>query len=123
MSLRLVAPAILAAFAALPLHADPVDPLNELLDRIGLAEIVRIMRAEGLAYGEDMAADLLPGGANAAWEQAVSTIYDTEAMSRDGAGRIRRELRLCRSRRRFWRISAARTGKASLRWNWRPGAR
>ncbi|MDO6585537.1 DUF2059 domain-containing protein [Salipiger sp. 1_MG-2023] len=81
MSLRLVAPAIVAAFVALPLRADPVDPLNELLDRIGLSEIVQIMRAEGLAYGSEMAADLLPGGANAAWNQAVSMIYDTEVMS------------------------------------------
>lgn len=82
MILRLAAlPALFAAGLCTPLHADPVEPVPALLNRLGLAEIVQIMREEGLAYGREMAADLMPGGAGGAWSDVVGTIYDTDAMA------------------------------------------
>ncbi|EIE50551.1 hypothetical protein C357_13415 [Citreicella sp. 357] len=81
MHLRLVAPALLAAFAPTSLPADPLEPVGALLEGLGLSEIVQIMREEGIAYGREMGVDLLPGGVSPAWDAAVRTIYDTDAMA------------------------------------------
>ena len=56
------------------------DQSDAMLDALGMPEIVRIMRDEGIAYGGEMALDLVPGGNTAAWQRAVSDIYDVEAM-------------------------------------------
>lgn len=79
MVLRIAA-CILSVTLSLPAAADPADPTEALLDSLGLPAIVQIMREEGLDYGREMAVDLIPGGATPRWQEAVSAIYDTDAM-------------------------------------------
>ena len=52
-----------------------------LMDVMGLPEIVVIMREEGLLYGADLGADMLPGGGGASWRGLVSRIYDSARMT------------------------------------------
>ena len=81
MDLRLAAPALFAALMPGGLWAEPSDSADALLDGIGLSRIVEIMREEGIAYGQEMAGNLVPGGPNASWETALRTIYDADAMA------------------------------------------
>ena len=62
-----------ALLGAGPAAAAPVD---DLMQALRLPEIIEIMREEGLAYGDDLAADLIPGGADAAWRATVARLYD-----------------------------------------------
>ncbi|EPX78407.1 DUF2059 domain-containing protein [Salipiger mucosus] len=80
MHLRLAA--CLAACLAAATLSGPVaaDPTDDLLDALGLAEIVEIMREEGIDYGGEMAGDLMPGNSASGWDSDVERIYDTEAM-------------------------------------------
>ncbi len=79
MALRFVA-CLLSATLASPVIADPARPADALLDRLGLPEIVQIMREEGIGSGTEMARDLIPGGATQGWQASVARIYDTDAM-------------------------------------------
>lgn len=63
-------------FAA-PLRADPVD---ELLEALQIEPMINVMRTEGLAYGEDLGKDMLPGGGSEIWSDLVSEIYQAERM-------------------------------------------
>ena len=67
----------MALTIAPPSWAAPVD---DLIDALGVPQMIELMRVEGLEYGEDLANDLLPGGSDAAWKATVSEIYDTERM-------------------------------------------
>lgn len=53
-----------------------------LLEALQLPRVVEVMRAEGLAQGEELAADLLPGRDPAAFMLRVERIYDAAAMER-----------------------------------------
>ncbi|WP_417719195.1 hypothetical protein [Salipiger sp.] len=77
MRSRLVA-CLLAIASALPLRAGEAS--DAVLDALDLPGIVQIMRDEGIDYGREMAADLLPEGSHPGWQAAVSAIYDTGAM-------------------------------------------
>ncbi|WP_299785710.1 DUF2059 domain-containing protein [uncultured Marivita sp.] len=55
-------------------------PANDLLNALGVPEIVEIMRDEGMEYGDTLAADMLPGGATGGWNATVERIYDEERM-------------------------------------------
>ena len=82
MHLRLVAClSVMTAFAPLCASAEQGEETNALLDALGLPEIVGIMREEGMSYGEEMAMDLIPGGATKRWMDEVSAIYDTDTMA------------------------------------------
>lgn len=62
-------------------------PIDDLIDAMGLPEIVEIMRDEGVTQGETLARDMLPGGPDAAWRATVDRIYDPVRMTatvRDG---------------------------------------
>ena len=58
-------------------HAGEVD---DLLDALGVPQIVEIMRAEGLEYGDTLAADMVPGGSTDGWRATVDRIYDEARM-------------------------------------------
>lgn len=60
--------------------------VDALFDALGLPEMVEVMRAEGLDYGETLATDMLPGGPSAEWSAAVSQIYDTQMMYEEVRG-------------------------------------
>lgn len=56
------------------------DPVEELVDALGVPQIIEIMRDEGLAHGADLAQDMLSGGAGPGWSRTVQRIYDVEQM-------------------------------------------
>lgn len=60
-----------------PAHANDTD---DLLDALGVPQIVEIMRAEGLEYGETLATDMVPGGSTDGWRATVERIYDDARM-------------------------------------------
>lgn len=76
--------ATVLALAAVALPGPPAsaesDGAERLIDLLGLPEIVEVMREEGLAYGDDLADDMLPGGASDGWTATVSRIYDPARM-------------------------------------------
>lgn len=53
---------------------------DDLLDALGVPQIVEIMRAEGLEYGGTLAEDMIPGGATGGWDATVDRIYDRTRM-------------------------------------------
>ncbi|MDO6729440.1 hypothetical protein Q4577_05370 [Marinovum sp. 2_MG-2023] len=68
-------------------HAEPLRATDNLLDMLGLQETVAVMRREGMDYGNELAEEMLPGGAGASWSRMVAQIYDTTRMEdvvRDG---------------------------------------
>ncbi|WP_143152697.1 DUF2059 domain-containing protein [Marivita hallyeonensis] len=67
---------VLASWTA-PAHADDVD---DLLNALGVPQIVEIMQAEGIEYGDTLAADMVPGGATDSWKATIERIYDEARM-------------------------------------------
>ncbi|SPF81312.1 DUF2059 domain-containing protein [Pseudoprimorskyibacter insulae] len=51
-----------------------------LMSALRMDDMVALLRDEGLIYGDDLAASMLPDGATEAWKRNVSDIYDTGAM-------------------------------------------
>lgn len=51
-----------------------------LTDTMMIADIMGVMREEGLDYGKTLAAEMFPGQATAQWETVVSLIYDPQTM-------------------------------------------
>ncbi len=75
-----------ASFAA-PLFAQDNDAqIDALYDALGLPAIIEIMREEGVAYGDELGTEMLPGGVSADWRAAVSMIYDLETMNEEVRG-------------------------------------
>lgn len=60
-----------------PVRAERVD---DLMDALQVESMLGIMRTEGLSYGEELAADMLPGGSSAPWRDSLSQIYDADRM-------------------------------------------
>ncbi|WP_242650491.1 DUF2059 domain-containing protein [Cognatiyoonia koreensis] len=56
------------------------DKIGKLYDVLALADLLSIMREEGLAYGEDIGTDLFMGDPGPDWDKAVSTIYNLDRM-------------------------------------------
>ena len=69
--------ALMTALSTVPLKADPVNDLQEALQ---IDAMLDIMRIEGLAYGADLANDLIPGGSSPRWEGMLAQIYDPQKM-------------------------------------------
>lgn len=87
--IRFTAPyAVALSIVAAPLWAQPADDakVDALLNALGMPQMIEIMREEGLAYGEVLAVDMLPGGTSDQWAKAVSAIYDTETMYEEVRG-------------------------------------
>ena len=87
--LRFVAPFAFVATVmgtALSGQTAQVAKADALFEAIGMPQMIEIMREEGLAYGETLAQDMLPGGASAQWSIAVSAIYDIEMMYEEVRG-------------------------------------
>ena len=81
----LLAPlALLAATTFANAQAARAEQSAALFDALGLPEMIAIMREEGLAYGAEIAMDLLSTTTNAKWDKTVSDIYDVDRM-RGGA--------------------------------------
>ncbi|MEJ8560658.1 DUF2059 domain-containing protein [Yoonia sp. GPGPB17] len=80
--------ALAVSMAGAPLWAQSSDDakVDALLKALAMPEMIEIMREEGLAYGEVLAADMLPGGSSEQWGAAVSAIYDTQTMYEEVRG-------------------------------------
>lgn len=78
---RRLFPALLAWLTclcmALPLRAEPID---ELVEALQIDAMIEVMRFEGMAYGEELAEEMIPGGSNLAWRDLLEQIYDAEKM-------------------------------------------
>lgn len=88
---RTVAPiAITVSLLTLPVFAQNTQDqqIDALYEALALPEVIAIMREEGLIYGEDLAAEMLPGGTSAEWAAAVSQIYDVQVMNEEVRGAL-----------------------------------
>ena len=79
----------LAAFVALttPLVAETVQTapaaevsVADLGEVLQLDALFDVLRDEGLKHGEDLAADMFPGGGGSAWEAELGRIYDLKSV-------------------------------------------
>ncbi|WP_420325311.1 DUF2059 domain-containing protein [Mameliella sp.] len=81
LTARHLIPALLAWLTclclALPLRAEPIDELAEALQ---IDSMIEVMRVEGMAYGAELADEMIPGGSNPAWQELLDTIYDPDKM-------------------------------------------
>ena len=75
--------ALIATTALAQTQTEDPQKVAALYDALGLSEMIAIMREEGLAYGEEIASDLLSTTTNEKWDETVSAIYDVDRM-RDG---------------------------------------
>lgn len=73
---RVLAAAIVACLAAMPLRAGPAD----LWDSLELDALVDIMAEEGRAYGQDLAEQTFDTGGGPTWRARVADLYDPEEM-------------------------------------------
>lgn len=87
----LAAPVVAVGFA-LPGPA-AANEARTLYEAMKLPEILAIMHEEGVAYGEDLRAEMFPGTGSAGWPRLVEDIYDTDrldaeffALFEDGLG-------------------------------------
>ncbi len=76
--------ALIATLGTAQAQAVDAEKGAALFDALGLPEMIQIMRDEGLAYGEEIATDLLSDQTNANWDKTVSDIYNVDRM-RGGA--------------------------------------
>jgi len=77
MFLRPIALTLCLALAA---PAAAQDAADRLLDLVGMPRMIEVMQEEGLDYGADLAADMLPGGTSGGWSSTVARIYDRSLM-------------------------------------------
>lgn len=62
-----------------PSHADDAE-MDRLIDLMRIEETVEIMRKEGLRYGAEIGAEMLPGVDPEDWRRTVERIYDPAKM-------------------------------------------
>ncbi|WP_341213088.1 hypothetical protein [uncultured Limimaricola sp.] len=77
--LAILVAAAASQFALLPAAAAPAQEIDRLVEALALDEIAAVMREEGLAYGEDLGAELFADG-RSGWGAEVARIYDAQAM-------------------------------------------
>jgi hypothetical protein len=75
-------PGILPApvWAQTQTQPDPAAAAARIAAAMQIAAMLEVMEQEGIAYGEDMATDML-GGQSDRWSALVAQIYDNEAMT------------------------------------------
>ncbi len=87
--LRFARPLVIAfALPGMVLQAQTAEEakVDVLFEALKLPEIMEVMREEGLAYGETIGTDMLPGGTTAQWAAAVLAIYNVEMMTEEVRG-------------------------------------
>ena len=78
--LRLTSTLLIWILTILPVQAEITPEVLRLSKALGLIEIVGVMRAEGIANGDDLAKNMFPGQASGEWRAAVTRIYNIERM-------------------------------------------
>ncbi|WP_333712816.1 DUF2059 domain-containing protein [Yoonia sp.] len=84
--LTVLAFASLLAVPALAQQGTRAADIDRLYDALGLPEIIAIMQQEGIDYGQELAAEMLPGGGGADWRNMVAAIYDLDTMEEEVRG-------------------------------------
>lgn len=78
---RFVSNALLPLFCAtLTVQAVHADDVDDLVAALRLDDMVQIMRAEGIIYGEELALEMFANGTSQTWKDQVSHIYDADTM-------------------------------------------
>jgi len=77
---------------ALPARAQSSDRVDALMQALGMGELVAIMREEGMAYGDEIEAEMFPGRGGDRWDAAVARIYDGGRMAEELRSTLGREL-------------------------------
>lgn len=95
MSLSRLLPVVLGALAlaggagqalppamaqTVPAPSEAVEPIRAFTDLMMMDGVLDVMRAEGLANGAELAADLPGGATDPGWQAELTRIYDTGAM-------------------------------------------
>lgn len=74
---------LLAIFSVVwPLSAQAKPAIDALVEALRIADVVQVMRAEGLEYGADIAAEMFPNRAGGAWPLLVDRIYAADTLER-----------------------------------------
>ena len=76
----LAAGALTLALLPVPVLADDSEDMDRLIDLMRIEETVEIMRKEGLRYGAEIGAEMLPDVDPKEWERSVARIYDPAKM-------------------------------------------
>lgn len=63
-----------------------------LTETMRIAELLAVLRDEGLVYGASLEEELFPGSGGAVWRQAVDLIHDTATMQRRFEGALDSEI-------------------------------
>ena len=63
-----------------PLRAEPSRDVSALIEAMQIAQTIDIMRSEGLAYGDDLANQMIPDADPASWAMTVGRIYSHDKM-------------------------------------------
>jgi len=71
-----------AVLLAAPVSAEADAPIDAVVDALRVDETVAVMREEGLAYGVDLAQDMMPDANMESWRDHVGRIYDPGRMQR-----------------------------------------
>lgn len=80
MFMRFIAPAFAVSLSlATPVVAQDSDT-DRLFDLLMLPEIIKIMREEGVGYGDTIGQDLFGGAPSPEWDMTVAAIYDYDVM-------------------------------------------
>jgi alkylhydroperoxidase/carboxymuconolactone decarboxylase family protein YurZ len=72
-------------------EADPAATMARIVQAMQIAPMLEVMQEEGIAYGEDLATDML-GGQSDRWSAIVAEIYDARAMEATFTARFTEEL-------------------------------
>jgi hypothetical protein len=83
MFTRLLPAALVGLSLALPVRAQEAPTPDMLYDAMRLSEVIGVMRDEGLAYGDELASGLFPGGTPSDWDDTLAAIYDPVRMERE----------------------------------------
>jgi hypothetical protein len=83
--LALAAFCAFAPVLAAPLAAETTTDVTEvsvpaLARALRLEDLFAVLREEGVSYGDQLETDMFPGGGGPRWREAVSAIYDTDAL-------------------------------------------
>lgn len=98
--MRVVLFACLTAFATpvmLPVAAvaqeqgDPASAVTRISEAMQIGPMLEVMQAEGIAYGEDLALEML-GGPSDRWSAIVAQVYDRSAMEAAFTARFASEM-------------------------------
>lgn len=70
------------AFVATPVWAEQATEakLTILMDVLGIADVIEVMRAEGFDYADELNTDMLGGQAGALWATLITSLYDAGPM-------------------------------------------